>query len=392
MNTRPLSTKESSALAAIHASGLDTALLFLTKTGLHKSILDAVAPLRTLLRESGLHSYRDQQQGEDAKVKLPARVFAEGSESATTASLYRPNTKMGDPRIWIYGLKSIAEPDDVLAVAVFRSQLVAFNLTRVDVSHGLAQSFLVEVGNQESPASELLTKLRDLAKQGPLEAVCGGSTAIGRTLETALGIPINSSKNPDYKGIEIKSGRTPKAGRKANRISLFACVPNWSKSKLKSSADILDNFGYDRGDGLRLYCTLSTRSPNSQLLQLELDHLNDWLRSVVAKNPKEQVAVWPLEKLHERLRDKHKETFWVKASSEALEEGELFTLQTVRHTKGPSVPSFDSLVAEGAITVDHLIKRTPSGGAKEKGPLFKIESSRVSDLFIFPTRTYDLSG
>ena len=30
-------------------------------------------------------------------------------------------------------------------------------------------------------------------------------TAVGRTLETALGIPINSAKEPDYRGIELKS-------------------------------------------------------------------------------------------------------------------------------------------------------------------------------------------
>lgn len=32
-------------------------------------------------------------------------------------------------------------------------------------------------------------------------------TAIGRTLETLLGININSSKQPDYKGIELKAFR-----------------------------------------------------------------------------------------------------------------------------------------------------------------------------------------
>ena len=60
--------------------------------------------------------------------------------------------------------------------------------------------------------------LNKISAQGPIPALLQADTAIGRTLETLLGIDINSSKKPDYKGIELKSYRD----KKGNRKNLFA--------------------------------------------------------------------------------------------------------------------------------------------------------------------------
>jgi hypothetical protein len=87
-----------------------------------------------------------------------------------------------------------------------------------------------------------------------LPALLNADTAVGRTLEAALGIQINSSKKPDYKGIELKSFRN----KRDNRKNLFAQVPDWELSKFKSSAEILDAFGYQRQQDFKLYCTVST--------------------------------------------------------------------------------------------------------------------------------------
>ena len=53
-------------------------------------------------------------------------------------------------------------------------------------------------------AFELLAMLRKIASAGPIPSMVDADTSVGRTLETALGIDINSSKQPDYKGIELK--------------------------------------------------------------------------------------------------------------------------------------------------------------------------------------------
>ena len=87
-------------------------------------------------------------------------------------------------------------------------------------------------------------------------------TGIGRTVETVLGIPMNDSKQPDYKGIELKSKR-----EKANvRSNLFTQSPNWPLSRLKSGKAIVERYGYipEGYTHKCLHVTLSASKPNSQ--------------------------------------------------------------------------------------------------------------------------------
>jgi hypothetical protein len=92
-------------------------------------------------------------------------------------------------------------------------------------------------------------------------------------------------------------------------------------------------------------------------------------------------AVWRLDKLHERLQEKHRETFWVEAKSFYIDNVEHFIYTSVEHTKKPIVTQFDLLLEQGIITLDHLIKRNPKGKVIEKGPLFKIKPSGLELLF-----------
>lgn len=205
-----------------------------------------------------------------------------------------------------------------------------------------------------------------------------------------MGIKINSSRKPDFKGIEIKSGRSAIVASKENRANLFACVPDWNLSNLKSSREILEKFGYQRGNDFKLYCEVSTRKANSRGLQFEVKEAERWLREFYAREPVEQVCIWRLDRLHERLAEKHRETFWVKAKSIQQRGSEWFQLESVTHTTRPSLDQFDRLLTDGTVTMDHLIKRTPSGGAAEKGPLFKIETPRLGELFLGEPRKYSL--
>ena len=395
MNTRPLLNFESANLAVVNSAGLSSALIFLTATSLEKSILDATFPLRTLFLEQGVHDYSQQPQGPNHKRVLGATALTESLLLPMSVSLYRPITKHGDPRLWFSNLNARSQADDVLVVFVVRAQIHIVNLTRTnlhadDASTNAAIKFLDQLRQSSSAvAMELLAKLRDLARAGPLRAVCAGDTAIGASVEAALGIPINSSRLPDYKGIELKSGRSKILSR-ATRATLFACVPDWILSECKSSAEILERFGYARSQQTKLYCTLSTRGANSQGLKLEIDELNRFLREVSSTKPRD-VAVWKLPHLEDRLLTKHSETFWINAQSEQRAGEERFHLESVIHTRNPNLPQLERLLADGTVTVDHLIKRTAAGGAQEKGPLFKIDRSRIPELFLGVPHRYDLT-
>lgn len=398
MNARTLNEAESQNLAAVNDMRCENVLLFLTETGLHKSILDATEPIRRLMRSSGFHDFSSQAKGPSFKVIKRALLIHDTDPEESSVSLYRPMTKDGDPRLWVSALRHSARPGDVCAAFIHDDTLCLVNLSQSriarDMSSGVCTSaveFLHRIGNANlSVAEELLGRLREISASGPIPATCKGSTAIGRAIESALGIPINSSPNPDFKGIEIKSGRCSVVGRQ-NRATLFACVPDWTLSSLNSSAEILQRFGYMRGSVQKLYCTVSTREWNSQGLRLAVDYDLSWLREICGPATRADVCVWPLTKLHGRLQAKHRETFWIRARPMIIRSREHFKLESVTHTSRPSIDQFDRLLEGGTVTVDHLIKRKSNGSVNEKGPLFKVQRPRLHELFLGAPRTYSLS-
>jgi hypothetical protein len=364
----------------------EVAYLVPTATGMQKAIMDAVAPARVLLRDAGYHDYEHQAQGVIRRES--AVVVTDDSNVPVTVSLYRPRTKDGDPRIWIERLGRFARAGETLALVVVSQTLHIINLSTTDLANprSNAAAFVQRIrATAEAVAQELLGKIKLIARAGCIPAVGHGSTAVGRTLENALGIKINSSKTPDYKGIELKSARDIAANRK----TLFAQVPEWKLGSVRSSADILTAFGYARGGVNKLYVTVKTDRANSQGLQLQLDERRDWLLET-SNNPSYKiVAVWPLDSLRQRLRTKHAETFWIDAKEMMDVDGQpCFVYERILHTKQPVVTQLEPLIAAGHITVDHLIKRQ-NGRVSEKGPLFKISRSAIPLLFPQP-ETYEL--
>ena len=369
---------------------VEVAFLVPTTIGLTKSILDATAPLRLYLKDKGIHDYNGQRQGDDGKKIVSSFFVAVDGLIPTKASLYRPFAKggEGDPRIWFSKLKTYASPNNLLAVVAFKECLYVVNVSDAVLRESALYAnsplsrLLREVREvSQSVADELLGMLKDVASRGWIPTRVSGDTGIGATLEALLGITANSSPNPDYKGIEVKAKRLSGL-RVRTRSNLFAQVPDWEISKLKSSSEILDKYGYYKGSIRRLYCTVRSRIPNPQGLMLAVDEPNDLLREVhKSSDTVEDVVKWKFDVLRKRLLTKHNETFWVGAKWQNRGGVEHFHYVKVIHTRLPFASNFHTLCDEGVITLDHLIKREEGGHAKEKGPIFKIKESNFDLLF-----------
>lgn len=390
---RQLTKNEIDRIKILTENSVELCLIEPTETGLVKSIMDATGSVRNFLKSKKIHDFGLQNQGQQSKVLIPSKLIEPDKNINSLASLYRPNTKKGDPRIWFKGLGNYSKANDILGIIEFDGTLYVLNITQIDLEKLLNSTTnnplkeLIEEINHISNevADELLILLNKIASQGPVPAMLKADTAIGRTLEALLGIDINSSKKPDYKGIELKSYRD----KKGNRKSLFAQVPDWSLSKFKSSAEILDNFGYSRGEDFKLYCTVSALVRNSQGLTLKLDSkINQLLENSDKANIGDFIA-WNLETLHNRLLEKHNETFWIAADSIIIDNKEHFQFKKVEHTRKPIVTQFDILLEQGIITLDHLIKRNSTGKVIEKGPIFKIKPNALELLFP-PSQSYSL--
>jgi len=389
---RPLNIFEENNLKILTENSVSLTLIEPTLTGLKKSIMDATGSVRKYLTSNNLHDYELQQLGPESKIVISGIIYGGNSTFNSRVSLYRPKTKKGDPRIWFSGLNKHCNPNDILAIISFDEQIHILNITQLSVDQLLKSVLINPVkdlieeinGVENAVASELLLMLRRIAGT-PVPSMINADTSVGRTLETALGIDINSSKLPDYKGIELKSFRS----KKGNRKNLFAQVPNWKLSQFKSSSEILDAFGYWREEDFKLYCTVSATTINSQGLSLKL---NSEINQLIEYSNEKRVGdfvVWTLDKLHERLLEKHKETFWVAADSILIDGKEHFQYKEVEHTKKPITTQFDLLLEQGIITVDHLIKRNNKGRVVEKGPLFKLKPNSLSLLFP-PSNNYNL--
>lgn len=384
-------------LAAFNVHGLDVGLLVPTETALDKSIMDATSNVRDYLRDVGAHHFEEQPQGSENKRVIRAYFLDTDGMTETKASLYRPTTKSGDPRIWFYGLGKYAFAYNLLAFFWLEDAIYVVNASRKRLLATLNDpasplgKIVAKLAPQESPvAQDLLDALREISAQGFITTLRAGDTGVGKTLENLLGIKDNSDKGPDFGNIELKARRL----NKGNKQSLFTQVPNWEISTAKSAWDILKNYGYERNGKLKLYCTIDAKSPNSQGLYLAIDDARDRLTQRhrnVDPLPDDSVASWDLETLRSRLVEKHSHTFWVGALARGSKADEQFHYVRAEYTRAPSVRNFEALVEAGILTVDYLIKQKGNQqAATHKGFPFKIAPKNMPALFP-PAKVYDLS-
>ena len=383
-------------------AGVPVAFLVPTPTGYGKSIMDAIGPVRDLLKEEGIHDYEMQEQGPEAKQMWPAYFVTSRELVETQASLYRPKTKKGDPRIWFKNLRQFCEPCNLLSLFVYEQKIYVLNLSirdnRESISqHGFVYDLLRQMKySKQSIAMELLQKLKVIHRMGFIPSITSGDPGVGDTLEHALGIERNNSKAPDYKGIELKSTRLTRHGatRAKTRSTLFTRVPDAGLTY----REIVETYGkvqVPRGSQiarLQLYETFSTQRVNAYGLELEMNTNADRLEMVYAQQQrlKKYVSSWEMANLKSALLIKHHETFWVKALSEDHDGKEYFRYDKVLHTKKPNASLLAPLLESGKITLDLAAPFKEDGKWRDHGMLFKMNPGDIGLLLGDPVE-YDLS-
>lgn len=355
-----------------------------TATGLKKSILDSTVPMRAYFLENGIHNYEEQEQGQEHKTTHQAIIFTDTGKKETKVTFYRPNTKKGDPRMWIYGLGSYTDGCEIHVLFKFEDALCSVNITKVDIEKCYNSPIITPLqevikaiyidGNAVS--EELLGRFRSVKDQW-FESEVAADTGIGRTIESFLGIRMNSDKIPDYKGIELKSHRDKRSSKKN---VLFTQTPDWDISNLKSGRQIVEEYGYYTEDGKKTYQnTVQCTPPNSQFLFLNVNQTEKKLELQAQMKKLEDIAAWRLMKLHQRLLTKHHETFWIEVENEKYDGKEYFRYKKIEHTKNPNVGQFDVLIEQNIITVDLLLCR-PSG----HGDTYSFKMKKKGMPLLFP--------
>lgn len=383
VNMRPFTAFEQKNLKFLVNHNVKFTQVEITQTGLRKGILDSTAPMRAYFIEEGVHNYEEQLQGQEHKMMRDAVILTETNQILTQVSFYRPSTKKGDPRMWIYKLGSYTDGNDIHVLFYFERKLYSINITHIDITACYnsplitpIKEVLMEINHRgNSVSEELLGRFRSVSGRW-FESEVLADTGIGRSIESFLGISMNSDKTPDYKGIELKSHREKRSSKKN---VLFTQTPDWDISVLKSGREIVAKYGYLTGDNKKTYQnTVQCVPPNSQGLFLNVNQLKALLELQAQNSSVKDVAAWRLQKLHQRLTTKHHETFWIEVENAIYDNKEYFCYKQIEHTRNPNVGQFDVLLEQNLITVDLLLCR-PSGNGDTYS--FKIKKKGMPLLF-----------
>ncbi len=97
---------------------------------IEKSIIDASEGLRKILFDKKFINFKDLVPG-GAKEYKDAIILTD-SAIETKASFYRPKTKQGDPRFWLYNLKKYTEINDLIYLTISDERLVAIPIKSIN--------------------------------------------------------------------------------------------------------------------------------------------------------------------------------------------------------------------------------------------------------------------
>lgn len=362
------------------------ALIRLTFTMINKSIIDASAPIVSILRDNSIFEFNDAEDG--TKYYKNSLVFHEDGIVETNTSFYRPKAKPrkpGDPRFWPWGFKDVVEQETLVYITSFEEQLVLIPLTNKNCTQEQLQRLHGRLDVELDILAELIEKLSTVSNNWIKSCSPHKSCPkdVGDTLEAAVGIPVNNIGKADYKGeIELKTKRS--ASKTAD--TLFSQVPDWDLSPVKSVREMMLTYGYlsrhVKRQGFKdLFVTVS-ESPNPQGLCLVVDYDNEEVRQLHIHGEKRMItAVWKFEKLKERLYEKHPKTAWLVADEKII-NGEIhFKYIKLEISQKPIFSQFLLLIEQGIVCFDWRGGHEVDGnGRVDKGHAFRLKSPKNRNL------------
>ncbi len=216
---------------------------------------------------------------------------------------------------------------------------------------------------------EFSEKFKAVKAQGFIPTTRRGSTGIGHTLETYLGIKENNNAHPDINGAELKAHRT----KGKSLITLFTFNNKvWKMSPL----DAVRKYGSLDKDGRQgLYYTMSLK-PNSAGLFLDVQDTEISVRHISG----ELVATWQLETLSTRFMQKMPALLFVSAFTEERDGLEYFHFYRAQLMQGTSPELLANQFRAENILVD-LRLHDKGTMARNHGTGFRTYENKLPLLF-----------
>lgn len=228
------------------------------------------------------------------------------------------------------------------------------------------------------PIEILVQKMRSIHKKGFVPVSGTGAGRYGLTLEQQLGIPQNSSKEPDFMGIELKTKHN------SNLQTLFSKIPT-EYITIKDKKELILKYGYrDQNKERQALYTSFNNTHNSLGFYLKVMEDN-----IVVFNKEDIVLTYDLILLEESLLSKHSESAYIKVLSKNKDGTQTCRFEDLLYCKNPSILKFKNLVSNGKIYLDFTMS-LKDDKAKDHGFLWRIEPESLKDLYL-STQAYNIA-
>lgn len=228
--------------------------------------------------------------------------------------------------------------------------------------------------------TELLGKFDKVKKSGWIDAMRTGTTGIGYTFETLVGVKENNEQIADYKGIEIKCQGMKEGGlAPVGKINLFQAGPVWTiESTAKERIRILGKKGET---GLYACHSQVTTIPNNLGLLLKVLSLN---KTIDLRKNTNALGYWSFKQLEKRLFEKHSRAVFIKAKTKKIKSKIQFSYEELVYCERPSIERFIDLVNHRGIVFEFLMREKPNGSIRNRGYPWRLCRAELLDqLFSF---------
>lgn len=304
------------------------------------------------------------------------RITALGSQkldSAPPNSLILVARCKDDNRVFEVHIYYPDEAEYIALVAEFKLLQIKPGIYYLDKSWDAMQQL-----KEADAIVELLAKFDEIRAIGFIKTLRQGSTGVGYTFETLMGIKENNDNWADFKGIEIKTFRSSELKmNRAEKTNLFLKEPRWSDG-LTNMAERVKKYGYvDEMGRHALYSTVKM-DVNSHQLKFSIVHASEKIEIEKQSIP---IAFYQYIDIKKRLEEKLNETAFIAAQNRGTGISEEFHYRTLTYCMNPSVSSFVSLLASGNVMLELRMHIGASGTVRNHGSAFRVMKNRIPDLF-----------
>jgi len=221
------------------------------------------------------------------------------------------------------------------------------------------------------PHEILQRRLSELKKKGSIPVKKAGTGRYGLAVEDALGISANSSKSPDFMGIELKT--------KSDRTmqTLFSRTPSRYTGVVNKTA-LFEQYSYSDKDKRRRLSTSFGSAGDQRGFSLHAAE-----RRIIIRNAKLELFEFDAERIEEALLSKHSQSVYLQVDGKQ----DSCSIQSARYCQWPSVIRFLKLVEEGSINLD-LTMSQKGAAIRDHGFLWRIYGRDIDRLYLKAEELY----